>query len=79
MCGDGIIFFFLTQAHSGGESKDGGGGAPKKTLSRKEEEQEEQRGAMRMALARRMKQSLVESEEARWGRSVVIYRFLYIL
>jgi hypothetical protein len=28
-------------------------------------EQEEQRSAMRMALARRMKQSLVESEEAR--------------
>lgn len=34
-------------------------------LSAKEEEQEEQRAAMRMALARRMKQSLVESEEAR--------------
>ena len=44
-----------------GESKE----ASSKKLSPKEAQQEEQRAAMRMALARRMKQSLVESEEAR--------------
>lgn len=48
-----------------GESKESSSTKQKESMSRKEEEQDEQRAAMRMALARRMKQSLVESEEAR--------------
>lgn len=51
----------ISESRKEGESKDD----DLAQMSRKEEEQEEQRAAMRMALARRMKQSLIESEEAR--------------
>lgn len=47
------------------ESKQDSDSSSTTRRSRKEEEQEQQRSAMRMALARRMRQGLIESEEAK--------------